>query len=229
MVSQRLIQDFLKQQLLLYGNELYLSSSRKLDVIDKVENSNLISDDKNLDSLNEYEKSISTCDECSLNQTRTKFVFGVGDPNADLLLVGEAPGENEDQKGEPFVGRAGKLLDDILRAINKKRGDGVFITNVLKWRPPNDRDPLPSEISHCELHLGHEIALIQPKLIVALGRIAGKTLLSIDSPLEDMRGEIHDYKGTPLIITYHPAVLLRNPDFKSPTWTDFKRIRDYLN
>ncbi len=223
-----MIHTFFKQQLLLYGDELYLSSNQVTSK-SRTKMLNIMSNDNNLDSLNKYEKSILTCDQCSLNQTRTKFIFGVGDPNADLLLVGEAPHENEYQKGEPFVGRIGKLLDDILRAIKKKRGDGVFITNVLKWRLPNNRDPLPSELSHCELHLAHEIELIQPKLIVALGRIAGKTLLSIDSPLEDMRGKMHNYKGTPLIITYHPAALLRNPDFKSPTWTDFKRIRDYLN
>jgi DNA polymerase len=144
------------------------------------------------------------------------------------MLIGEAPGEEEDQKGEPFVGRAGKLLDKILRAINKNRNEGVYITNVLKCRPPNNRDPLPSEVSKCEPYLLKQITMIQPKIIVALGRISGKTLLQKDILLKDMRGMIHDYHGIPLKVTYHPAALLRNPNFKKFAWEDFQWVRDYL-
>ena len=163
-----------------------------------------------------------------MGKTRTNFVFGVGDPNADLLLVGEAPGEQEDLKGEPFVGRAGKMLDKILYAIDRKRGDGVYIANVIKCRPPNNRDPLPSEVKKCEPYLTEQISQIQPKLIVALGRVAGKTLLKIDVPLKEMRDKTHDYNGTPLRVTFHPAALLRNSNFKKPAWIDFQWIRDYL-
>ena len=145
------------------------------------------------------------------------------------MLVGEAPGKEEDLKGEPFVGRAGKLLDNILRAINKKRGEGVYIANVLKCRPPNNRDPLPSEVKKCEPYLLRQIEIIKPKIIVALGRVSGKTLLKIDVPLKDMRSKIHNYNGIPLIVTYHPAALLRNPNFKKPAWDDFQWIRDQLN
>ena len=178
--------------------------------------------------LDAYNQSICTCQECPLGKTRTNFVFGVGDPNADLLLVGEAPGEQEDLKGEPFVGRAGKMLDKILYAIDRKRGDGVYIANVIKCRPPNNRDPLPSEVKKCEPYLTEQISQIQPKLIVALGRVAGKTLLKMDVPLKEMRDKTHDYNGTPLRVTFHPAALLRNSNFKKPAWIDFQWIRDYL-
>ena len=178
--------------------------------------------------IDDFNRSICNCVECPLGETRTNFVFGVGDPNAELMLVGEAPGKQEDLMGEPFVGRAGKLLDDILRAINRKRGDGVYIANVLKCRPPNNRDPLPSEVDKCEIYLQKQIQLIKPKLIVALGRVAGKTLLKMDVPLKELRGKTHDYNGTTLRVTYHPAALLRNSNFKPPTWDDFKWIRDYL-
>ena len=179
-------------------------------------------------ALEEYRISICLCKECNLSKTRKNFVYGTGDPNADLMLVGEAPGKDEDLKGEPFVGRAGKLLDKILLAINKKRGEGVYIANVLKCRPPNNRDPLPSEVNKCEPYLLKQIKIVKPKLIVALGRIAGKTLLKIDKPLKEMRGKIHSYNGTPLIVTFHPAALLRNSNFKKPAWDDFQWIRDQL-
>ncbi len=153
----------------------------------------------------------------------------MGDPNASLVLVGEAPGEQEDLKGEPFVGRAGKLLDKILSAIDRTRKKDVYICNVLKCRPPNNRDPLASEVSECEPYLIHQINLIRPKLIVALGRVAGKTLLNVDNSLKSMRGQLHDYHGTPLIVTYHPAALLRNPNWKPEAWKDFKWIRSIID
>ena len=179
--------------------------------------------------LNEFGTSISTCKKCNLGQHRNKFVFGVGDSHADLMLVGEAPGREEDLKGEPFVGRAGKLLDKILSAIKMTRHKNVYICNVLKCRPPQNRDPLPDEVEECEPYLLHQINLIKPKLIVALGRISGTTLLRVDDTLKSMRGRLHDYHGTPLLVTYHPAALLRNSNLKKYTWEDFQFIRDFIN
>jgi DNA polymerase len=169
------------------------------------------------------------CQKCQLGNSRKNFVFGVGDKNADLLLVGEAPGEKEDLEGAPFVGRAGKLLDKILAAISLSRDKGVYICNVLKCRPPDNRDPLPSEVEKCEPYLKEQINLIKPKLIVALGRVAAKTLLNNDLALKDMRSIKHDYYGTPLVVTYHPAALLRNQNLKPAAWEDFKWIRNLIN
>ena len=224
MNEQKNIQKFLEQQKTLFGNELFLN---KIGQIDK-NNIPLLTDKNRKRDLDQFCNSISLCKECELGNTRNNFVFGTGDPNADLMLVGEAPGEKEDCEGEPFVGRAGKLLDKILRAINKNRKKGVYITNVLKCRPPNNRDPLPSEVSKCEPYLLKQITMIQPKLIVALGRISGKTLLKKDIPLKNMREMIHNYHGIPLKVTYHPAALLRNPNFKKYAWEDFQWVRDHL-
>ena len=224
MISNNSIRSYLKQQQLLFGKELHVSKehSKKNDAQHPHNSSG------NKNALEEYRISICLCKECNLGETRKNFVYGIGDPNADLMLVGEAPGKDEDLKGEPFVGRAGKLLDKILLAIDKKRGEGVYIANVLKCRPPNNRDPLPSEVNKCEPYLLKQIKIVKPKLIVALGRIAGKTLLKIDKPLKEMRGKIHSYNGIPLIVTYHPAALLRNSNFKKPAWDDFQWIRDQL-
>ena len=224
MNEQKNIQKFLEQQKTLFGNELFLN---KIGQIDK-NNIPLLTDKDRKRDLDQFCNSISLCKECELGNTRNNFVFGTGDPNADLMLIGEAPGEKEDYEGEPFVGRAGKLLDKILRAINKNRKKGVYITNVLKCRPPNNRDPLPSEVSKCEPYLLKQITMIQPKLIVALGRISGKTLLKKDIPLKNMREMIHNYHGIPLKVTYHPAALLRNPNFKKYAWEDFQWVRDHL-
>ena len=179
-------------------------------------------------SITSFENQINKCHKCDLANSRTNFVFGVGDPDASLMLVGEAPGEKEDIEGEPFVGRAGKLLDKILIAIGRSRNKDVFICNVLKCRPPNNRDPLSTEVKECEPYLKHQINLIKPKLIVALGRIAGKTLLGVDNSLKSMRGEIHNYYDIPLIVTYHPAALLRNPNWKPEAWKDFKWIKSII-
>ena len=216
--------QYLKQIRDLYGDELYLESDPNIKNIPTVSNS---SNDYESD-LNSFNNQINQCQKCSLGGTRNNFVFGVGDPNASLLLVGEAPGEQEDIKGEPFVGRAGKLLDKILLAINRSREKDVYICNVLKCRPPENRNPLPNEVKECEPYLIHQINLIKPKLIVALGRVAGMTLLNVDNSLKSMRGVIHDYNGTPLIVTYHPAALLRNSNWKPEAWKDFKWIRSII-
>ncbi len=162
---------------------------------------------------------VAACTRCELSQTRTNTVFGVGDPNADWLIVGEAPGAEEDRLGEPFVGRAGKLLDEMLRAIGQSR-DSVFIANILKCRPPNNRDPRPSESAECRPYLERQIALVRPKIILAVGRIAAQNLLGSEEPVGRMRGRRHDLHGIPLVVTYHPAYLLRSPSQKSKSWSD---------
>ena len=214
------IYQFLDQTRELFGDEIFIQSSMKTKAEKHRNTTN--------GELTKFNEEIKDCQNCHLGSTRTKFVFGTGDPNADLLLVGEAPGVEEDRIGEPFVGRAGKLLDKILAAIKLNRSKGVYICNVLKCRPPNNRDPLPSEVEQCEPYLQNQIRLINPKLIVALGRVAGKTLLKQDVPLKVMREKIHYYEQTPLIVTYHPAALLRNGSFKKPTWKDFQWIESIL-
>lgn len=167
---------------------------------------------------------ICTCLKCPLGSTRIKFVFGVGNPNADIVFVGEAPGADEDAQGEPFVGRAGQLLNKILEAIHFKRED-VYICNILKCRPPNNRDPLPEEVDSCEPYLWKQLELLKPKIIVCLGRIAGQTLLRTNETLGSLRGKVHNYRGIKLVVTYHPAALLRNPNWKKPTWEDVQWIK----
>lgn len=163
---------------------------------------------------------VSACQACNLAQTRTQTVFGVGDPNADWLIVGEAPGAEEDRKGEPFVGQAGKLLDNMLAAIQLKRGSNVYIANVLKCRPPENRDPHGEEVVQCDPFLKRQVELIKPKLIIALGKFAAQSLLASDATVTSMRGKLHDYHGVPVIVTYHPAYLLRNLPDKAKAWED---------
>ena len=218
------VQTYLKQQSGLFGRELFL---KDIESFKKGFNA-YKGNKKSVNKISQLYKSISIHKKESLGGSSNQFVFGVGDPNADLMLIGEAPGENEDIKGEPFVGRSGKLLNRILAAIDMNRNDGVFITNVLKSRPPNNRDPLASEIKEWEPYLISEIKIIKPRLIVALGKISGNTLLKKDSSLKEMRGTMHDYFGTPLKVTYHPAALLRNPNLKKDAWQDFQWIRDFL-
>jgi uracil-DNA glycosylase family 4 len=168
----------------------------------------------------ELKTNVAACKACPLHEKRTQAVFGVGDENADWLFIGEGPGAEEDAKGEPFVGQAGKLLDSMLAAIGMKRGDNVYIANVVKCRPPGNRNPEPQEAQQCEPYLERQIALIQPKLIVALGRIAVQNLLKVDTTIASLRGRPHDYQGIPLIVTYHPAYLLRNLPDKAKAWAD---------
>ena len=163
---------------------------------------------------------VATCTACGLCKTRSNTVFGVGSTQADWLIVGEAPGADEDKQGEPFVGQAGKLLDNMLAAIGLQRGEGVFIANVLKCRPPQNRDPNPHEVAQCEPFLLRQIELLQPKIIVAVGRIAAQSLLKNDAKIGALRGQVHRYHGVPLIVTYHPAYLLRSPLEKAKAWQD---------
>ncbi len=175
-------------------------------------------------SLAEHNAAINECQKCPLGATRTRFVYGVGNPKADVLFIGEAPGRDEDLQGEPFVGRAGQLLDKILAAINFKRED-VYIANILKCRPPNNRDPQPDEMATCLPYLIEQIRLIQPKIICALGRISAQALLQTTTPIGKLRGKWHEYQGIPFIITYHPAALLRFPSYKKDVWDDVRMLR----
>ncbi|MBY0341777.1 MAG: uracil-DNA glycosylase [Rhodocyclaceae bacterium] len=163
---------------------------------------------------------VAECRACSLCEARKQAVLGVGDRQADWLFVGEGPGAEEDERGEPFVGQAGKLLDAMLAAIDLRRDQNVYITNSVKCRPPGNRTPEPAEIAACHPYLERQIALLQPKLIVALGRPAAQTLLGREVKIADVRGQLLDYRGIPLIVTYHPAYLLRNLHDKARTWED---------
>ena len=170
-------------------------------------------------ALEQLKQQVAACQACTLHETRTQTVFGVGNPQADWLFIGEAPGADEDQQGEPFVGRAGQLLNAMLNALGLTR-EQVLIANVLKCRPPNNRDPRPEETAACESFLQQQIKLIQPKIIVALGRHAAHSLLKTDQALASLRGRVHSYENTPLVITYHPAYLLRTPSDKGKAWAD---------
>ena len=163
---------------------------------------------------------VSACSSCMLHQGRKQAVFGVGDQQAEWLLVGEGPGAEEDARGEPFVGQAGKLLDNMLSAIGLKRGENVYIANIVKCRPPRNRTPEPAEAHACEPFLARQIELLAPKLIVALGKVAANNLLGTEATLGSLRGKVHRYRGTPLIATYHPAYLLRNLTDKALAWED---------
>ena len=211
--DSELLFRYLDQTRELYGNNLFIDAQTEMDTA------------QGIVSLESFYESICKCQKCPLGSTRTNFVFGVGNPHAEIVFVGEAPGEKEDLKGEPFVGRAGKLLDKILGAIGLARED-IYICNVLKCRPPKNRDPLANEVDLCEPYLKTQLSLIKPKLIVALGRVSACTILKTKEPLKNLRSQIFQYQGIDLLVTYHPAALLRNPNFKKPAWEDFQLIRD---
>ncbi len=169
---------------------------------------------------NELDSHIAACTACGLSRTRRKTVPGVGAAPAGWMFVGEGPGAEEDAQGEPFVGQAGRLLDNMLLAIGLQRTEGIYITNVVKCRPPNNRNPEPQEIAQCATYLERQIALVRPRLLVALGRFAAQALLATDAPIGSLRGRVHTYRGTPLIVTYHPAYLLRTLPDKAKAWED---------
>lgn len=179
-------------------------------------------------TLEQLEELIHDCMACPLGATRTKFVFGSGNPHAEVLVVGEAPGADEDQQGLPFVGRAGQLLTKILESIDLSR-ESVYICNILKCRPPNNRKPQTLETDSCEPYLWKQIELVQPRFILALGLTAANTLLKNKESMGALRGKIHDYHGIKTLVTYHPAALLRNPAWKKETWEDVKHLRTLLN
>ncbi len=181
----------------------------------------------------ELEATVSACRACGLCESRTQTVFGAGHRQAQWMLVGEAPGEQEDLRGEPFVGKSGQLLDNMLRAVGLTRGDDgaaaarqVYIANVLKCRPPANRNPQPAEVARCEPYLRRQVALVQPKLILAMGRFAVQSLLQTQEPIGRLRGRVHHYQGVPVVVTYHPAYLLRNPLDKARSWEDLCLARE---
>jgi uracil-DNA glycosylase family 4 len=178
-------------------------------------------------------EAVAGCRACSLCSSRTQTVFGVGHPQADWLIVGEAPGEQEDKQGEPFVGRSGQLLDQMLLALGLSRSEGdaarqVYIANAIKCRPPANRNPQPQEMAQCEPFLMRQIALVQPKVILAMGRFAVQSILRSSEPIGKLRGRVHEVQGVPLIVTYHPAYLLRNPADKALAWSDLCLAREAM-
>ena len=181
-----------------------------------------------LGSIDEIAASVAKCTRCPLYATAKNPVPGAGSPQADFMVVGEAPGANEDEQGVPFVGQAGQLLTKILEAIHLKRED-VFIANVLKHRPPGNRNPLPDEVAACSPYLVRQIELVRPKVILALGTFAAQTLLETKITIGKLRGQVHRYHGVPLVVTYHPAALLRTPAWKRPTWEDVQLARRILD
>jgi DNA polymerase len=199
--------------------------SRKLTTFnDELFNSDVMQ----LGSLREIAAVVESCTRCVLSKTATRGVPGSGNPNADFMCVGEGPGANEDEQGLPFVGAAGQLLTKSLAAVNLSR-DEVFITNVVKHRPPGNRNPAPDEITACLPYLVRQLELIKPKVILALGTFAAQTLLDTKTPIGKLRGEVHRYHGIPVVVTYHPAALLRNPSWKRPTWEDVQLARRILD
>jgi len=179
------------------------------------------------EAVGQLREELGDCTRCKLHSTRSNIVYGVGDPCAELMFVGEAPGRDEDQQGVPFVGRAGQLLTKIIEAIDLRRED-VYIANVIKCRPPKNRNPEPDEIETCQPYLFAQIDVIQPKVVVALGAFAVKTLLQSDEAISKLRGRTFDYRGAKLIPTFHPAYLLRSPDKKADVWEDMKKVRSLL-
>jgi DNA polymerase len=181
-----------------------------------------------LKTLDEIAERICTTHCCALCRTRTNAVPGTGNPNARLVLIGEGPGATEDAQGKPFVGQAGNLLNGILEAIEVPR-DSVYITNIVKCRPPENRKPLPDEISACIPYLHRQLEIIRPKVILALGGTAAEAMLGVRKSLGELRNKVHTYNGIPLVVTYHPAALLRNPNWKKPTWDDVRIVRQLLD
>lgn len=180
-----------------------------------------------LDDLDEVRAVAERCVRCALHETRKNVVFADGSPEARVMCVGEAPGANEDETGLPFVGRAGQLLDRLLLSVGLRRED-VYICNVLKCRPPQNRNPQADEIEQCSPFLRRQVALVRPEVVVAFGTFASRTLLDMRESLGRMRGRTHVYEGVPLIVTYHPAALLRNPNWTRPAWEDLQRVRHLL-
>ncbi len=225
----------LEQQREIFGDELFLPKIFEPKIeIEKVvtkkgeEEPKLFNDNRepwelseNLDELNIL---ICNCTKCELHRGRNKFVFGVGNPKADVMLIGEGPGAEEDKQGEPFVGRAGQLLNDILKAIKFAREE-VYIANVVKCRPPGNRVPFPEEMNECMPYLLKQIELIKPKLILCLGLVAANALLGKKDSLGKLRGKIFEFNNIKVMVTYHPAALLRNPNFKKDCWEDVKAFR----
>ncbi len=226
------IHAYLQQQRQMYGDVLYtdsvvaapLTSMHTLsEPLTSLQHTSIDSAFA-LQTVDDFNNAIKECLLCPLGFTRKSFVFGSGNPHADLMIIGEAPGADEDEQGLPFVGRAGQLLTKILEAVEFKRDD-VYICNILKCRPPNNRKPLVAETDTCEPYLRRQIELVEPRYILALGLTAANTLLKNKESMSSLRGRLHDYHGIPTLVTYHPAALLRNPEWKKHTWEDVKYLK----
>ncbi len=239
-ILRQKIVDFLKAYIDLYGSDVFLDEDRieklrrerpALSMFESpkkkrrpmTDTEKTGSDQKPDTPLWNFMREIRDCKKCPLYESRTKFVFGEGNEHARLMFVGEAPGADEDRTGRPFVGRAGQLLNKMLKNIDIDRED-VFITNILKCRPPNNRDPEPAEVQECLPYLHKQIEMIQPKLIVALGRVAGQNLLNKSAALRDMRKQRWEYRGIEMMVTYHPAAILRNMGLMDEAMSDFRKI-----
>ena len=216
-----LISNYLKIYKKLFLNEIIIPQQ----VVLKNKQSNFINEK---DSLILYECIINNCEKCHPTDSKSNFYFGSGDSNANLLIVDEAPALETNHQGSPFLGKAGKLLDKILLAVDLSRTKDTFIVNILKCKLPKNRDPLPSEIEKYIPYLNRQIKIIQPKLILALGKVAGKSLIGKDISVQEMRDKIFDYNGIPLKITYHPETLLRNQNLKKLAWDDFKWVKNQM-
>jgi len=211
-MNGRLRNQWLLQQKELYGNSLYLEKKENISVDRKT-------------NLDDFKNQINNCQNCKLSLNRKNIVFGIGNPDADLVFIGMAPNENEELIGEPIVGAVGELFDNILKAINLDRKN-IYILNILKCKPPNNINIQQDEIDQCIPHLDTQLNLINPKLIIVLGEIAGQKLLHIDLPLNEMRKNTYQYNGIELMITYHPDALIKNSNLKRPAWEDFKNMRN---
>ncbi|MGA8265094.1 MAG: uracil-DNA glycosylase [Ignavibacteriaceae bacterium] len=228
-LKNEIIQSLIDQKEI-FGDDLFESDilkSRKTEIIknaDMSEDSLFKENWEQTESLEELDKLICNCQKCSLGATRNKFVFGTGNLNADAMCIGEGPGADEDAQGLPFVGRAGRLLTDILKAINFSREE-VYIANVVKCRPPGNRTPLPVEMDTCLPYLKKQIELIKPKVILCLGLTAAQAILKKKDSLTNMRGKIFDFENAKVMVTYHPAALLRNPNWKRSCWEDVQNFR----
>ena len=228
-LKDEIIQSLIDQKEI-FGDDLFESDilkSRKTEIIknaDMSEDSLFKENWEQTESLEELDKLICNCQKCSLGATRNKFVFGTGNLNADAMCIGEGPGADEDAQGLPFVGRAGRLLTDILKAINFSREE-VYIANVVKCRPPGNRTPLPVEMDTCLPYLKKQIELIKPKVILCLGLTAAQAILKKKDSLTNMRGKIFDFENAKVMVTYHPAALLRNPNWKRSCWEDVQNFR----
>jgi uracil-DNA glycosylase len=216
--------QYLEQQNDLFGPTLYTETPARSSPESPVTPAGETEPWMSATSLPALREQICDCLKCDLGQTRNSFVFGTGNPQAEVMFIGEAPGADEDAQGEPFVGRAGQLLNKIIESVGMKRED-VYICNIIKCRPPNNRAPLPTESESCTPYLMKQIELVKPMFIIALGRTAGQWLLQTADNLAALRGVIHNYHGIKMIVTYHPAALLRNQAWKRPTWEDMKLFK----
>lgn len=228
-MNRELILEYLKQRVELGDKELYLDTMTAADFIRALNSPNQPTTTvKAPSALTVIQEQAAACTACSLHSTKINSVFARGNPLSQLVVVGEAPGEEEDKQGLPFVGRAGKLLDVLLASIGFPK-DSVYICNVLKCRPPNNRNPLPNEVESCSGFLRSQIEAIAPKVLLAVGKFAAQTLAQSEESIGRLRGQIHQYNGIPVVVTYHPAYLLRSPNATRIAWNDFQTLRTILD